>query len=388
MSPRRRCLAQRRRTMGYSQERLAERLGVDRTTIARWESGETAPLAGLRPRVASVLGLSLEQLDDMLDDIAPTDSSNDDRLTRAMASPAGIDLVAIARLRDSVQELDRRYDTAPSTSLLADTGQCLAQAAFLRAHAISGKTRRELLIVETEAAILMARLVWDASQRRDHRTAKTHLDRAAATARQLHDPVAEGHALLRRSFVALYGENDAQAGLCLTKRSAELTAQQSPALAGLAILHTAEAHAILGDFNECEAALARAQDCLAGSGPDDVSAELLSPAHYGRLAGSCYLFLNAPARAEPVLRTTAEALSGQTKSQAIVLGNLALALIRQRKIEEAASCLNRAIDVVETTRGGGGVNIVFRACQELRPWRSEPDVDDVHDRLLMLMAST
>ncbi|OLL81589.1 hypothetical protein Ae168Ps1_3995c [Pseudonocardia sp. Ae168_Ps1] len=44
--------------------------------------------------------------------------------------------------------------------------------------------------------------------------------------------------------------------------------------------------------------------------------------------------------------------------------------------------------MVETTRGGGGVNIVFRACQELRPWRSEPDVDDVHDRLLMLMAST
>jgi hypothetical protein len=46
-----------------------------------------------------------------------------------------------------------------------------------------------------------------------------------------------------------------------------------------------------------------------------------------------------------------------------------------------------AIDAVELTRGGGGLNIVFQAGRELRPWRSEPWVQDINDRLLALMAA-
>jgi hypothetical protein len=44
-----------------------------------------------------------------------------------------------------------------------------------------------------------------------------------------------------------------------------------------------------------------------------------------------------------------------------VLGNLALARIRQQKLDEAAATLHSAIDVVEMTWGGGGLNIVFGA---------------------------
>src|SRR5579872_4549914 len=40
---RRRTLAERRRALGYSQEALAEKLGIDRTTVGRWERGETDP---------------------------------------------------------------------------------------------------------------------------------------------------------------------------------------------------------------------------------------------------------------------------------------------------------------------------------------------------------
>lgn len=36
-------LARRRRTLGYSQEKLAQLLGVDRTTVGRWESGRIVP---------------------------------------------------------------------------------------------------------------------------------------------------------------------------------------------------------------------------------------------------------------------------------------------------------------------------------------------------------
>ena len=37
------------------------------------------------------------------------------------------------------------------------------------------------------------------------------------------------------------------------------------------------------------------------------------------------------------------------------------------------------------TRGGGGMNIVFRAARELRPWRGENAVQEAQDRLLALM---
>ncbi|WP_454854939.1 helix-turn-helix transcriptional regulator [Promicromonospora soli] len=66
MKRRRDRLASRRRTLGLSQEALAERLGVERTTIARWESGDTQPLAWFRPRLAAVLKVSVDDLDAMI----------------------------------------------------------------------------------------------------------------------------------------------------------------------------------------------------------------------------------------------------------------------------------------------------------------------------------
>ena len=69
-----------------------------------------------------------------------------------------------------------------------------------------------------------------------------------------------------------------------------------------------------------------------------------------------------------------------------MLGNLALALIRQGDLDEAAGRLQEAIDVIELNRGGGGLNIVFSAGREMRPWRAVPVVQDACDRLLSLMA--
>ena len=201
---------------------MAERLGVERTTVQRWEAGETAPQPWHRPRLAKALGLSRDELAELLDK-ADALGESDDRLSYALQHPDGVDLVAVAQLREQVHALDVRYDRAPSTSLLAETGQDLGQVAFLRAHAPSYRVRRELLAVEAEGAILMGQLVWDASQRRDHGGAYVYFDQAVEAARQVRDPATEGLALLRKSFVALYGEKDPQSGLRLTLQTAETT---------------------------------------------------------------------------------------------------------------------------------------------------------------------
>lgn len=59
-------LVARRQRQGYSQEALAERLGVDSCTVARWERGTSTPQPWLRPRIAQILSLSLEEVDRLL----------------------------------------------------------------------------------------------------------------------------------------------------------------------------------------------------------------------------------------------------------------------------------------------------------------------------------
>src|SRR5262245_12046260 len=62
----RRPMAKRRIVVGYSQEGLAEVLGVDRSTVSRWERGTQVPQPWQRPALAGKLGVSLEQLDGLL----------------------------------------------------------------------------------------------------------------------------------------------------------------------------------------------------------------------------------------------------------------------------------------------------------------------------------
>ncbi len=66
MVSRRKRFAQRRKAVGLSQEALADRLGVERSTVIRWESGETEPQPWIRPKIMTELHVSLEQLDELL----------------------------------------------------------------------------------------------------------------------------------------------------------------------------------------------------------------------------------------------------------------------------------------------------------------------------------
>lgn len=180
MAIKRRRLARRRKSQGFSQESLAERLGVDPKTIRRWESGETeeGPQPWLRPKLAQCLQVSPEQLEELL--AGDDEPATNDRVDYSLRNPAAADLRTVTGLRDEVHDLDERYDSAPSTSLLARTGHCLGQVAFLRANASNHRVRHELLAVEAEAATLMGQLVWDASQpgtTRPHMTTSTRRSR-------------------------------------------------------------------------------------------------------------------------------------------------------------------------------------------------------------------
>ena len=108
---------------------------------------------------------------------------------------------------------------------------------------------------------------------------------------------------------------------------------------------------------------------------------------YGRLAGSCYLTLRDHGRAESLLQSTAHQLATEQKVSSLVLGNLALARLRQGELDGALLSLHAALDGLAATRSGAGLSVVFRAGRELRPWRGRPAVAEVHDRMLGLLSS-
>ena len=55
-------LKELRSSMGFSQQKLADKLGVSRSTVAMWESGKSRPRAELLPKLAKLFGCSIEEL--------------------------------------------------------------------------------------------------------------------------------------------------------------------------------------------------------------------------------------------------------------------------------------------------------------------------------------
>jgi tetratricopeptide (TPR) repeat protein len=86
-----------RKEAGFNQERLAEALGVERTTVMRWERGETRPQPWARPKLAGALGISDQALSQLLGE-PDDDHKSPDRTTGAVidpfdGAPAGADYV-------------------------------------------------------------------------------------------------------------------------------------------------------------------------------------------------------------------------------------------------------------------------------------------------------
>ena len=60
-------LVSARRAAGLTQEKLAEVMRVDRSTVIRWEAGDFAPLPYQWPKLARVLGRSTDELRELID---------------------------------------------------------------------------------------------------------------------------------------------------------------------------------------------------------------------------------------------------------------------------------------------------------------------------------
>ncbi|MEV1011509.1 helix-turn-helix domain-containing protein [Streptomyces sp. NPDC049881] len=162
MAARRSTFTRQRKSRGFTQEAFAHALGVDRTTVQRWERGEGEPQPVQRPKIAELLGVTADQLGLLLTGEAPEatgtgqwsstslpDSGDEleamELVRRVEASDVGNE--TLCRLERVFEELATAYPTSPPQELLervrthtAYVGRLLDAPKTLREH-------RRLLVV-------------------------------------------------------------------------------------------------------------------------------------------------------------------------------------------------------------------------------------------------
>ena len=315
-----------------------------------------------------------------------TDLEGQQRLAWMLKHPRSVDLPTVAYLGQQAVSLLKQNEAMPSTSLLPAAIQQLEQVTLLREHAPAGAIQHGIAAVEAQSATLMGRLVWDVSGQRDHAAAGRYYEQAIHAAAGAKEGWAEAFPRLFQGFLTIYGHKNTKAGLDLATRAAMRAGDgSSHVIGGWAWALTGVANARLGHERPARVALERAAVHMAKVQPDDPIFGVFTTEELGSFRGACHLYLADPKRAQVVLGQTAQSLgAGWEKNKAVVLGDLAKAFIYQGDPEQAAAVLHQSIDLVERTRSAAGLRRVFKAGWQLRPWRHEPFVQDVQDRLLAL----
>jgi tetratricopeptide (TPR) repeat protein/transcriptional regulator with XRE-family HTH domain len=138
---RRRRLVQRRRALGLTQEALAELVAVGRSTVVRWEHGESEPQPSIRPRLARALNVSEDLLENLLtaDDQRDGDSVAPRHLPAAVADFTG----RAAELRRLTQILDAAGASGPGAVVISAIGGMAGVGktalALYWAHQVAGR---------------------------------------------------------------------------------------------------------------------------------------------------------------------------------------------------------------------------------------------------------
>jgi hypothetical protein len=282
----------------------------------------------------------------------------------------------------------KQYEAVASpTSLLPQAAERLEQVTLLREHAPLGRVRQELCTIEAQNATLLGRLVWDVSGQHDHATAARYYDQAIAAASNVKEGWAEAFPRMFQRFNPVSaGTMDLRTGLELAKRaSARAEDGSSRVVAGWSLAFTAEAHAMLGEERKAKLVLDRADFHLSKVAPDDPMLGVFTREQLGGFVGACHLRLGDPSGAQVALQEPAQRLgAGKEKHKSVMLGDVSTALVLQRDPEQASAVLHQAIDLVELTGSAAGKRRAFAAGRQLAPWRNEPFVQEVQDRLLAL----
>jgi transcriptional regulator with XRE-family HTH domain len=292
-------LARRRRTVGLSQQDLADRLRVDVRSIGRWEAGTGEPQPWLRVGLARALEISVGELEHLLNAdqyeaaspftspravFTPIEVSQsrrdgigsrtaDDELSslrRALASSVADGALSNALVAD-LEETALRYGLVardqPAGRLLADLTADLSEVQELFARPRPLSTAARLTRVAAQMSGLMCLTLIKLDRRGDFRS-WAHVARSAA--RESGDPDTLSWVLAQEAYGHYYS-GDLDEALIVAQGAQH--AAGTTARIGFVLSAALEARilAARGDPGGCKRALGRAEDALAQLAPEFVN---------------------------------------------------------------------------------------------------------------------
>lgn len=348
MTTRREALARRRAAMGFTQESLAARLGIERSTVCRWERGTVTPMPWHQPKLATALDLSPEELADVLgnDHGQPACSSPSGPGTTepVVAMPGQLSLRGyrspdvVARIQATAQAFqaaDRRvgggvlypsvtqYLNVEISPLLLDPGDGMDGSALFAAAASM-----------TEIAGWMSH-----DGGRDN-LAQRYFDKAFRLAVASRNQSLTGNACASMAHLAVeLGQSDN--ALRIAKDGLDRSRAESGTKRLLARLHSmrARAFALQGDRSSCSEELHVSEQTLADA-DHEMTAEWIANFDDASLASEaalCFLTLAEYREAERQAREVIRIRSGdRVRSRAFGQLTLANVLLEAGRPEEAA----------------------------------------------------
>lgn len=414
MAGRRHRLVSTRKAAGLSQERLAEAVGVERTTVMRWERGETSPQPWARPKLARVLGISDEDLSELLSEpaeakgakSAPTQTAEEltplyrrDFLKYSAIFPMlGFDELRHLGLAfdDARHYLDAEvvgYFKQQLFSCAANDGIYgpaqalplvlgLVTAIERRARHVKANVRRELLAVGAQAAEFVGWLYRDARQ---PRLSAHWRDRATEWAQEAGDWPMQGYILLKKSQAA-WDDRDGLRMLTLAQAAHEGPWQLPPLVQAEVAQQEARGLAMTGEPSAMvDAKLDEAWEIFTGA---EARADELG-CHYDLAlftmqTAICYCEAGQPERAAELYREHLDDEQISYRDRGYFLSLMASALARASEPDDAAAAGNEALTVAVETHSLRTIEELKRVCRLLEPWRSRPMVHELREAVLPL----
>ncbi|MGW4494344.1 helix-turn-helix domain-containing protein [Streptomyces sp. NPDC004376] len=416
-------LARRRRTLGYSQEKLAQLVGVDRTTVGRWESGRIAPHPTQRRALAAVLEISLAELDALLtpqravdaeewegQSGGPQDAGDPDEMIRReflrLLTISGALAALPAEEAEALAEGVRRGTPSDFARMNGHLWQVYQLARSKRSvypvvrdqltaltEALAGHrgSTRTLLTAAADLFQLAGEVAFDADRYSD---AVASYALAATLGKDAGAYDLWACALVRHAYVEMAEHRYAQAAEMLG--AAEALAGRGDE--GLSTRYwvasvRAEAYAGLGDLNACERALDRADEVRHLS-PDGNNGGWLR-FNGSRLAeerGARYVRLGRLDLAESTLKGALEqgplASRLSYRRRASVLTDLAAIGARRGDPEQVVAYGSEAVELARTSSSGYVTRRLRGLYDEFGPLRQDRRVAELGAKIVALSTSS
>ncbi|MFE2041102.1 helix-turn-helix domain-containing protein [Streptomyces sp. NPDC059477] len=389
-------LKDRRKALGYSQERFAALIGVDRTTVGRWDRGETEPHPEYRPKMAAALHVDLVTLDALIKESSASREPDAGSPSHDAYGPGEEDMIRREFLRAltvagalaalSVEEADALADDAARDDAagylrmndhlwqvyqLARSKSSVRSVVTDQLSVLNGTLSDRpsplglLCVAAGDLFQLAGELAFDGNR---HTDAAAAYSLAASASKEAGAFDLWACALIRHAYVEMAGGQYREAvGLLSVAERVAKRGDSSLSTRQWVAAVRAEAHAGLGHLSECERALDEAEKVI----------HLGGHAHNGgwlrfdgsRLAeerGARYVQLGQLDKAEAALNNALErgALAEQQsfRRRAVVLADLAAIGARRQDSDQTLTYATEALRLARQSSSG----YVARRLQGLR----------------------